>query len=39
METPLPVFPVKPVLVKDVGRFLVKVKMDAKRILGSFGPK
>jgi hypothetical protein len=39
VETPLTVFLVEPVSMEDVGRFLVKVEMDAKKILGSFRPK
>jgi hypothetical protein len=39
VKTPLPVFPVEPVLAEDVGRFLAKVETEAERILGNFDPK
>jgi hypothetical protein len=39
VKTPLPLFPVEPVPMKDDGRFLVKVEMDTERILGNYGTK
>jgi hypothetical protein len=39
VETLLLVFPMEPVAIEDASRFLLKVEMDAKRFLCSFGPK
>jgi hypothetical protein len=39
VRTPLPLFPVEDVSVENVGRVLAEIEMEAKRLLGSFGPK
>jgi hypothetical protein len=36
---PLPVFPMTHVAAESASHFLVKVEMDAERIIGSYGPK
>jgi hypothetical protein len=39
VETPLPLFAVGTVAVEHVDRVLAEIETEAKRVLGSFGPR
>jgi hypothetical protein len=39
VETPLPVFPVEAISTEASSHFLATVEMNAKKILGSYGPR